>query len=689
MFRILPGRVAVVVFSVAVSGCGGGADTGVAVSDSAGVYIVESLGPDRQLDRRVVELTRLMPPDSALSAFPWGVAADPMTGRIYVADRTSPRVVAFDRDGGYLGTYGREGRGPGEFVNVSAVSVTPHGALTAWDTGRGILSRWSSEGDLLNERRPPVSHWGPGVYDAGDRLVTVTLETSGSEALQALVEVTPDDTTVLHAVPREMVDADLPCMRGPVPRLFSPSVTWTARGETTFVRNGAGYRIDGYVDGDAVTSFRRPVEPARVTTAMAVERAELRFGGFLQGCGIAARQLVDAVGHLERISPVQWIAADPEGRLWISRTSDGVSTERIDVLGPGGRYEGTVETHVMPVAFVSPSRFVGVHRSEETGETLLTLHELREDARPDRRGSGSTRPAWAPEIRTDLREFRDCPECPLMIELPTGSFTMGAPDGEAPAGRDPTRPEWTERAETPQVEVTIDGRLAVGKYEVTFEEWDRCVEAGGCEHEPDDEGWGRGRRPVVHVARSDAKQYAAWLRRRTGEAYRLPSEAEWEYAARAGTETAYWWGDELGEGRIACDGCGTRWDDRSTAPVGSFPANPWGLHDMLTNAEEWVADCWHPTHEGHPGDGSARTETSEWWRDEGWEDRQGRPCRRPVERGGSFSTYPWANRAASRSYYWPNPNWHERKSATQGFRVVRTVAEAADPPPSAPDSTAG
>ena len=260
-----------------------------------------------------------------------------------------------------------------------------------------------------------------------------------------------------------------------------------------------------------------------------------------------------------------------------------------------------------------------------------------------------------------------------MVELPPGDFLMGSPEGEAPAEEIPTRPEGIERAEKPRVEVTIGRPFAIGKYEVTFAEWDACVEAEGCEHRPEDEGWGRGDRPVIHVSRTDAKRYARWLSERTGEEYRLPSEAEWEYAARAGTETARWWGDELGEGRVPCDGCGTRWDGRSTAPVGSFPANPWGLHDMLSNVEEWVADCWHGSHEGHPGDASARIESSPWWREQGWKDRRGRPCRRPVERGGAYSFYPWTIRAASRDFYRPDPNWHERKDDAQGFRLARTV----------------
>lgn len=265
---------------------------------------------------------------------------------------------------------------------------------------------------------------------------------------------------------------------------------------------------------------------------------------------------------------------------------------------------------------------------------------------------------------------------------------MGAPEGEAAAAEIPSRPEWTERAEKPPVEVRIDHRLAIGKYEVTFAEWDRCVEAGGCDYRPDDEGWGRGDRPVLHVARTDARRYVEWLREVTEKPCRLPSEAEWEYAARAGTSTARWWGDEIGRGRAACDGCGSRWDERSTAPVGSLPANPWGLHDMLGNVAEWVADCSHPTNEGNAGDGSARIETSPWWRAEGWKDWRGEPCQRPTQRGGTYSSYRWAVRAAWRDYYWPAPTWTERKSETQGFRVARTMSAgrvASDVPPSDPE----
>jgi formylglycine-generating enzyme required for sulfatase activity len=149
--------------------------------------------------------------------------------------------------------------------------------------------------------------------------------------------------------------------------------------------------------------------------------------------------------------------------------------------------------------------------------------------------------------------------------------------------------------------------LAVGRFEVTFAEWDACVAAGGCRRRPDDSGWGRGRQPVVNVSWADAQQYAAWLARRTGKRYRLLTEAEWEYAARAGSDARYWWGHDAGHGDANCYDCGSRWDGRQAAPVGRFAANPFGLYDMHGNVFEWVEDCYHHGYRDAPGDGRAWT----------------------------------------------------------------------------------
>ena len=214
---------------------------------------------------------------------------------------------------------------------------------------------------------------------------------------------------------------------------------------------------------------------------------------------------------------------------------------------------------------------------------------------------------------------------PTMVVLPTGSFRMGSPSGE----------EGRYSDEGPVRTVTIGKRIAMGRYEVTFADYDRFVAATNGRR-PDDEGWGRGSRPVINVNWNEAKAYATWLSAQTGKSYRLPSESEWEYAARAGTETAYSWGNEIGVNRANCDGCGSQWDDEQTSPVGSFEPNAFGLYDMHGNVYEWVEDCYVNTYTGAPSDGSART--SGCGSDVFW----------AVVRGGSWFVYPQYLRSASR-----------------------------------------
>ena len=241
--------------------------------------------------------------------------------------------------------------------------------------------------------------------------------------------------------------------------------------------------------------------------------------------------------------------------------------------------------------------------------------------------------------------FRDCPECPEMVVVPAGEFMMGSPPSE----------EDRRDSEGPVHRVTIAEPFAAGKYEVTFEEWDACVGGGGCGgYRPDDEGWGRGSRPVINVSWEDAQAYAAWLSGKTGENYRLLSEAEWEYAARAGTTTRYHWGDDIGRNRANCDDdvCGDSWD--YTAPVGSFAANGFGLHDVHGNVWEWVEDCWNDSYAGAPTDGSA------------WESGN---CDLRVLRGGSWHGVPRDLRAAYR--FWGGTGI---RLGIIGFRVARTLA---------------
>ena len=187
--------------------------------------------------------------------------------------------------------------------------------------------------------------------------------------------------------------------------------------------------------------------------------------------------------------------------------------------------------------------------------------------------------------------FRDCPDCPEMVVIPAGSFTMGSPAGEAHRGAD----------EGPQRQVTIARAFAVGKYEVTFEQWDACVSGGGCGgYRPSDNGWGRGNRPAINVSWKNAKQYVEWLGRKTGKSYLLLSEAEWEYAARAGTTTPFHTGATITTDQANYDGNhvyanGPKGIYRGrTVEVGRFAANAFGLHDMLGNVWEYVLEPLKP-----------------------------------------------------------------------------------------------
>lgn len=191
--------------------------------------------------------------------------------------------------------------------------------------------------------------------------------------------------------------------------------------------------------------------------------------------------------------------------------------------------------------------------------------------------------------------FKDCDVCPEMVVVPAGSFMMGSPASEK--GR--------YMGEEPQHRVTIANTFALAKHEVTFAEWDACVNAGGCNgYRPYDQGWGHSQRPVINVTWQHAQSYVTWLSDTTGKDYRLPSEAEWEYATRAGTTTPYTFGKSI----TASSANFNRNVDKTTE-VGSYPANPWGLYDMHGNVWEWVDDVWHYSYRGAPNDGSAWVNT--------------------------------------------------------------------------------
>ena len=249
------------------------------------------------------------------------------------------------------------------------------------------------------------------------------------------------------------------------------------------------------------------------------------------------------------------------------------------------------------------------------------------------------------------QEFKDCDKCPVMVVVPAGEFVMGSPDDEGPD---------RNNDESPQHKVTIARPFAVGKYEVTFTEWDACVAGGGCQtnKQPRDQGWDRGRRPVINVSWSDAKAYVAWLGKITGKSYRLLTEAEWEYAARAGTTTPYSTGPIITTQQANFSGKETWRDDEAKGnrgqdvEVGSLPANAFGMHEMHGNVAEWVEDCYTGSYITARSDGSEFPPYN---------------CSARVVRGGAWTDDAWLVRSANRLY---SPL--DYKSFDIGFRIART-----------------
>jgi formylglycine-generating enzyme required for sulfatase activity len=243
-----------------------------------------------------------------------------------------------------------------------------------------------------------------------------------------------------------------------------------------------------------------------------------------------------------------------------------------------------------------------------------------------------------------MDHFKECESCPEMIVVPAGQFIMGASENESGSTPD----------ERPQHLVSFSKSFSVGRFAVTFDEWDACVAAAGCSYRPSDQNWGRGKQPVLNLSWDDAKEYVSWLSRKTGRSYRLLSEAEREYITRAGTSSAYWWGDDF----TTLQANGADPTDHSqpmfakTVPVDSFSPNPWGFFQVHGNIYDWVEDCGTDSYINAPMDGSAWTAGN---------------CDVHMLRGGAFSRRPETLRSAARVWS-GNPN----RMIYMSLRVART-----------------
>jgi formylglycine-generating enzyme required for sulfatase activity len=282
--------------------------------------------------------------------------------------------------------------------------------------------------------------------------------------------------------------------------------------------------------------------------------------------------------------------------------------------------------------------------------------------------------------------FRECPNCPEMVVVPAGIFTMGSSDADTArdlAAVPDFAIDFARRVlpdEHPEHIVSIGQPFAIGKYPVTRREFAIFVKETGysidgpctihLNHKflyPSDSDWQKpgftqtDEDPVVCVSWNDAQAYVTWLNKKISsgnatylESYRLPTEAEWEYAVRGGTKTARWWGDDVGSNNAICDVCGSKWDNKQTAPVGSFRPNPFGLFDMLGNVWQWTEDCWHPDYIDAPKDGSA-------WISGKW-------CEARMVRGADWSSDSWVLRSAERTRLYIT-----KRGNFLGFRIVKNM----------------
>ena len=451
---------------------------------------------------------------------------------------------------------------------------------------------------------------------------------------------------------------------------------------TTNLYAGYGAGIDAVTREEVATqSVQRVVIVVTDGAHQAGNAEELRTQALASRERTASAVFSIGVGASDRLEPVRELASQPQ--FFHATDAEGVARAFQEIAGDivglaRGNYVVGICT---PVELGSPTLTLrvttgGLSAAQTVAYATDTLDGNTTECDPDQvaaadAGAGAggaaksaqvelpapdadaeeSRPLPAEEeSRPPGSRFRDCAVCPEMVVVRAGSYLMGSPRSESGRHRD----------EGPIHRVRIGAAFAVGVYEVTFDEWEACVRDGGCDGYRPDQGWGRGRRPVINVSWEDAQKYVSWLGRRTGEQYRLLSEAEWEYVARAGTTTPFHTGKTIStelanyDGRRTYGG-GARGIYRAqTVPVGSFRANRFGLHDFHGNAREWVEDCWHGSHDGAPNDGSDRGSTQCSWR---------------VVRGGAWYDAPRLLRSAYRTWNFAG----NRSSKLVGIRVARTL----------------
>lgn len=569
------------------------------------------------------------------------------------------------------------------------------------------------EGGAVNED-PPSPVVDPAAFDKAPAQMSLSAETSSLQKnrlepaqLEAVNGCSPNDASPepeeahLSAPLREADRPTLSKSARPKPflaaltsafdRRFTPYKVFVSGGATIAIAASAAYflaptlvrapepsaRTGGSNELAGSAAFVQPINDIRSSSS---ENLAANNAGAVKGAAISneaadPQRLAEAIaegaeaddtatGMAQTSGPsLAFDLPAPEERLEIDAlTGHSLSDALIVGLGPAAEEQAPVSQDAIPASGEQETVL-----SEEALSDIETLDFDTEDANADdvdaienllaaiARGKEELELASAPAGATRGSEdagdlFKDCAVCPEMARLPAGRFEMGAPLSELARRED----------EGPVRTVAIVRPFAIGAKEVTFSQWNACVVAGGCRgYQPADQKWGRGSRPVINVSYEDAKSYASWLSTITGRRYRLPSEAEWEYAARAGRGRPFGMAGPLTadvanyNAQYAYFGQKGMFR-RRTMPTASFAPNAFGLYDMHGNVWEWTEDCWAPSHQGAPDDGAPRTE--------------GADCSRRVLKGGAWNTGGWRLRAAHRI-----GKARGAREFDNGFRVVREL----------------